>query len=244
MSFLYHTFIREPLYNGLILVMDLFPWADAGVAVIIFTIVVKLILFPLSKKAVITQLRMKEIEPEMNRIKEKIKDRQAQALAVMELYKSKGVNPFSGILNIIIQLPILIALYTIFLRSGLPNVDIDILYPFVKVPELINMEFLGFVNIAEKSIILSVIAAAAQYFQIRFSLPPTPPAKQNASFQEDLARNVNMQMRYLFPIIILFISYTATATIAIYLIISSLFTIGQELYIRKKLGMNKPVQQQ
>jgi len=238
MSFLYHTFISTPLYNGLIFLMDIAPWADAGVAVILFTIIIKLILFPLSKKAVITQLRMKEIEPAMNRIRETVKDRQMQALQIMNLYKEKGVNPFSGILNIIIQLPILIALYSIFIKSGLPVVNTELLYPFVAVPT-VDMEFLGILNIAEKSIILSVIAAAAQYFQIRYSLPPTPPAKKNPSFQDDLARNVNMQMRYVFPVVILFISYTASATVALYLIVSSLFTIGQELYIRKKLGMSK-----
>lgn len=239
-SYLYHTFISEPLYNGLILIMDIIPWVDAGVAIVLFTIIIKLLLFPLSRKSVVTQLRMREIEPELNKLKEKYKDdRQAQALEIMNLYKSKGINPFSGILLIIIQLPILIALYSIFLKSGLPIVNVDILYPFVAVPQNINMEFLGIFNISERSIVLSIAAAVAQYFQVRYSLPKAQPAKKNATFQEDLARSVNMQMKYVFPIVILFISYTATSTIAIYLMVSSLFMIAQELYIRKRINTYK-----
>lgn len=238
-SYLYHTFIADPLYNGLILLMDAIPWVDAGVAVILFTIIIKLVLFPLSRKSVITQLRVKEIEPELNIVKEKYKnDKQVQAQEIMNLYRNKGINPFSGIFNILIQLPILIALYSIFLKSGLPVVNTDILYDFIKVP-VVDMNFLGLINIADKSIILSIIAAVAQYLQIRYSLPPTPKAKPNASFQDDLARSVNMQMKFVFPIVILFISYTATATIALYLIVSSLFMIAQEIYIRKHLASYK-----
>ena len=66
---MYHTIIFQPLYNGLISIIDLIPWIDVGVAVILFTIIVKLILFPLSKSALLTQVRMKEVEPEANRIR-------------------------------------------------------------------------------------------------------------------------------------------------------------------------------
>ena len=94
MSFLYHTFIYDPLYNGFVFIFDVLPWIDAGLAVILFTIVIRLILFPLSKKAIVTQVKMKEIEPELNRLRKEVPDRQQQALKVMELYKTKGVNPF------------------------------------------------------------------------------------------------------------------------------------------------------
>ena len=92
MSYLYHLFIFNPLYNALIYLMDVFPWIDAGFAVIILTIIVRLILFPLSKKAIVTQVRMKEIEPELNRLKQTVTDKQQQALKVMALYKEKGVQ--------------------------------------------------------------------------------------------------------------------------------------------------------
>ena len=94
---MYNQFIFQPLYNGLVGIMDIVPGIDVGVAVIIFTIIVRLILFPLSKSALLTQVRMKEVEAETNKIKSQYaNDRQAQGMKVMELYKSKGIKPFSS----------------------------------------------------------------------------------------------------------------------------------------------------
>jgi YidC/Oxa1 family membrane protein insertase len=88
---MYHTFIFLPLYNGLVGLMDLLPWIDVGIAVILFTIIVRLIIFPLSKNAILTQVRMKEVEPEANKIKlQYANDKQAQGLKVMELYNNSG----------------------------------------------------------------------------------------------------------------------------------------------------------
>lgn len=219
--------------------MDILPWIDAGVAIIILTILVKLVLFPLSKKAVTTQLKMKRVEPELTTIKEKYKDdRQEQARQTMALYKREGINPFMGILLLFIQLPVIFALYKVFLSSGLPSVNTDLLYKFVAIPASINIEFLGYFSISGKSIILALIAGITTYIQIRFSLPPAPKKNpvagpQKASFKEDLARSMNMQMRYIFPILAFFISWSISGAIALYWITSNIFTIGQELVIRK-----------
>lgn len=240
---MYATLIFNPLYNGLISIFDLFPWMDAGVAVILFTIVVKLILFPLSKKAIVTQVRMKELEPELNRIKEAFKDdRQAQSLKVMALYKDKGVNPFASFFLLLIQLPILYALYAIFVRSGLPVVNEALLYSFVSVPSPISMHFLGFFDISKANIFLSLCAAAAQFFQLKYSLAasgtkkalPTKPGEAPA--MADFATNMNRQMKYIFPVMIFFISYKISAVIALYWAVSNLFTLGQELVVRRKLA--------
>ena len=90
---MYNEFIFRPLYNGLVGIMDVFPWAGVGVAVSIFTVIVKVILYPLSKSALLTQVRMKGIEPEANKIKAQYaNDRQVQAMKVMELYKVKELK--------------------------------------------------------------------------------------------------------------------------------------------------------
>lgn len=232
---MYHEYIYRPLYNGLIYLFDLLPWIDAGMAVILFTIIVKLALYPLSKKAIITQARMKEIQPELEELQKKHKDdKQAQSLAIFDLYKKKQVNPFSSILLIIIQLPILIALYSIFVRSGLPEIK-DILYPFVSKP-VVDMHFIGIFDIAERSVVLSFLAAAAQYFQIKYSLGKAPEKKENPTFQDDFARSMSTQMKYVFPVMIFFISYTASGVIGIYFMISSLFTLAQEIYVKYQLN--------
>src|SRR3989338_2005749 len=168
---MYHTFIFLPLYNGLVGIMDIFPWTDVGVAVIIFTIIVKLILFPLSKSSILTQVRMKEIEPEANKIKtEYANDRQTQTLKIMALYKAKGVKPFSGILLLIIQLPILLALISVFYKV-IPSINPDFLYNFISMPDITNkIQFLGLIDLTEKSLILALITVVAQFFQLHYSL--------------------------------------------------------------------------
>jgi len=155
----------------------------------------------------------------------------------MALYKEKGVNPFSGFFLILIQLPIIFALYSIFLNSGLPNITGDMLYSFVKIPDVVNMNFLGLIDIAKKSIILSLFAGITQFFQIRYSIPKPAetPTGTPVSFKNDLARSMSFQMRYIMPIIVFFISYSISAAVALYWSVSNLFMIGQEIYVRGKI---------
>lgn len=237
MSFIYNNFVYEPLYNGLVFLMNILPWIDVGVAVALFTVIVKLILFPLSYRSVKTQASMKKIEPELNAIKLKFTDKQEQARQVMALYKEKGVNPFSGFFLILIQIPIIFALYSIFLSSGLPHININILYSFVKTPVFVNMNFLGLIDIAKKSIVLSLFAGITQFFQISFSMPKPIKTDTNApvSFKNDLARSMSFQMRYIMPVIVFFISYSVSAAVALYWSVSNLFMIGQEIYVRRRI---------
>lgn len=237
MTNLYHTFVFEPLYNGLIWLIDALPFLDAGLIVILFTVLVRVILFPLSKKAARTQIVMKALEPELNALKEKHKDdKQGQAVAIMGFYKKNGINPFSSILLLIVQLPIIFALYRIFYTTGLSSVSADILYSFVAVPAHINTLFLGLVDIAQKSAVLAVVAAVSQFLQIHFSAPKAPAKSAKGGFQDDFARSMHVQMKYVFPIFILFIGYHATGALALYWTTSNLFMIAQELYVRREVA--------
>ncbi len=246
---MYHNFIFLPLYNGLVGLMDLIPGIDVGVAVIIFTCIIKLILFPLSKSALLTQVRMKEVEPEANKIKAQYaSDKQTQALKVMELYKSKKIKPFSSILLLIIQLPILIALISVFYKI-IPTIQPDLLYSFIDLP-VVKPTLLG-LDLTQKSLILALITGVIQYFQLHYSVA----AKQQKVMTENTLRNggkldtanqlansMNSQMKYLLPIVAFVSVYwiipasfpQAAAVIAIYWSVSSLFTLGQELYISKR----------
>jgi YidC/Oxa1 family membrane protein insertase len=220
--------------------MDAFPWFDAGVVIVVFTVFVKFALYPLSRKATVAQIEMKKIEPELNKIKEKHKDdKQEQARQTMALYKDRKINPFGSLLPIFIQLPIIFALYFVFLRSGLPQINEDLLYSFVSRPENIDMNFLGLVNITGKSFTLALLAAVSSFFQMKFSLAsqtiPPKDASAKPSFQNDFARSMNLQMKYFFPIIVFFISYKISGVVALYWLTSNLFTIGQEFYVRRKL---------
>lgn len=241
MLFLYHTLVYNPLYNGLIYLMDILPWADAGVAIVIFTIIVKLILFPLSKKAVTTQLKMKKVEPELSALKEKYKDdKQLHAKKTMELYKENGINPFAGIILILIQLPIILALYKVFL-SGFQNINADILYSFVKVPQAIDTMFLGLVDITGKSVVLALLAGISSFIQVKLSIPVVPKSAARESmskeerFRHDLTRSMGMQMRYMLPALAFIVSWTISGAIAVYWITSNVFSIAQELVIRRSI---------
>ena|SRR3989344_1528223 len=238
MSGIFNTVFYQPLYNGLVFLFDLLPWFDAGIIVILFTFIVKLILFPLSKKSLTAQAEMKKLEPELKGIREKYKDNQQEtARRTMELYREHKVNPFASILIIIIQIPIVFALYFIFLRAGLPDIKEELLYSFISPPVSVNILFLGLIDLSAKSILLAVLAGVSSFFQIRYSLSGNKPKAKTdkPSFRDDLARSMNMQMKYVFPLIVAFIAYSISGAVALYWVTSNIFTLGQELVIRRKL---------
>lgn len=236
MAHLYNIIIFQPFYNGFIFLTSLFPFFDAGVIIIIFTIIVKIIILPLSIKASKAQIQMKNTEKDLQLIKEKYKDdKNEQSKKTMEYYKERGINPFAGIFILIIQFPILIGLYQVFIRSGLPKINETLLYPFlVSMVSLVpNMMFLGLINIAQKSVVLALIAGVTTYFQISHA-SKGQSQQTTAGTQGDIARAMNVQMKYFFPVLMTFIAYTISSAVAIYFITSNLFAIGQEMYIRKK----------
>ncbi|MEN9614242.1 MAG: hypothetical protein RLZZ347_549 [Candidatus Parcubacteria bacterium] len=232
---IFFTVFYQPLYNGLIFLIGHLPWVDAGVAVILFTALVKLAIFPLSRKSIATQMQMKSIEGDMALIKVKYKDnKEEQARQTMKLYRDRKINPFSGFLVVLIQFPIIIALYWVFYKGGLPHINTDVLYSFVPTPETVNMIFLGLVDISKKSVYLALLASVTQYFQIKYSMPTLPPSNGTTpSFKDDFMKSMNIQMRYGMPVIVFFAAYNFSAVIALYWITSNLFGIGQELYMRK-----------
>lgn len=224
----------QPLYNALVGLIGIVPFADVGIAVIVLTVVVKLALFPLSQAALRTQKKMKELEAPLQVIKDKHKDNpQALAKETMELYRSNKVNPFAGILTMLIQIPILFGLYFVFYKGGLPIIDMKSLYSFIPVPEIINMKFLGLIDIHQKSTILAVIAAVSQFVQAHFSLRNQTLAPSGTSFKDDMMRGMHIQMRYVLPFIIFSAGSVLAGAVPLYWTISNLFIVGQEIYLKR-----------
>ncbi len=237
MHYIFTTFFYAPLYNGLIFFISIIPFHNVGVAVILFTLIIKILLFPLSQKAVRTQFEMKRLEPELNALKSAYKDnKQLQAEKTMELYRERGINPFAGILVMFIQLPVLLALYMIFSKSGLPNLDHTALYSFTRIPDVINITLFG-ASVAGKSIIFALGAAIAQFFQMQVIMPKQPKKSlapgAAPTFGDELSRSMSMQMKYFMPVVIFFIGRSFPAVVSLYLITSSLFAIGQEIYVKR-----------
>jgi YidC/Oxa1 family membrane protein insertase len=233
---LWNHVVYIPLYNILLALINVLPGHSVGVAIILITLFVKIVLFPLTARSIRAQRAMKAVEPELKALKEKHgEDRQALAQATLELYKKRGVNPFSGCLPILVQIPIIMGLYFVFTK-GLGAVNVDQLYGWVTAPVMMDKHFLMF-DLATQSFALALFAGVTQYIQthVAFSkqeISTTPPPS-GSSFQEDFARSMQIQMRYVLPAVVGVISYTLPSAVALYWAVSNILSTGQE-YITKR----------
>ncbi|PIR41366.1 MAG: hypothetical protein COV31_01560, partial [Candidatus Yanofskybacteria bacterium CG10_big_fil_rev_8_21_14_0_10_46_23] len=132
MSFLFNEVLYRPIFNALIFIHNFLPGDDFGLAIVVLTLIIRLIFTPFSIKAITSQRKMAAIQPKVKEIQEKFKhDKQLQAQKMMELYRIEKINPMSGCLPLIIQIPILFALYRAFLNGFNPE-NLKILYSFVQ----------------------------------------------------------------------------------------------------------------
>ncbi len=233
MESFFHHFVYLPIYNLLVFLLDVIPGGDLGLAVIGATIVVKIVLLPLSLAAVRTQRAMKLLEPELKELREKYKDdKETQAKEMFALYKKHNVKPFASILMLFIQLPILFGLYYVS-QHATAQIDPNLLYSFVSAPETFSPLFLGIFALTSSSIVLALVAAASQLLQAWYMIP-IPPKSTEAipSMQEEFGRAISLQARFVFPILIGFIAATS-GVLALYFIASNLFMVAQEFVVRK-----------
>lgn len=227
MSFIYQTIIYKPLLNALVFLYN--SVGDLGLAIILLTILIRIILFPLFHKSAVHQKKMQKIQPRIKTAQEKHKnDKAKQTEEILSIYKEENLNPFSGFLLILVQLPILIALYHIFLRIFKPEIFSG-LYSFIARPESLNTSFLGLINLAENSILMVVLAALLQYLQAKLSLPKHQAGADSPA--EKMAR----QMVFLGPILTIVVFYNFPAAVPLYWAVASLFSIFQQILINKRL---------
>ncbi|OGI76091.1 hypothetical protein A3C67_01900 [Candidatus Nomurabacteria bacterium RIFCSPHIGHO2_02_FULL_42_19] len=232
LSYIWNLLLYHPLVNALAFLVSVIPGGDVGLAVIVLTVIVKLALFPLSQRAIESQAQMSILAPELNKIKESGASKEEQAKQTFELYKKHKTNPFSGCLLVLIQIPIIFALYFVFYKGI--KLNGDMLYSFIHAPEHLNMIFLGVLDIGGKSLLLAILAGASQYFQAYFMpKPATSPPAIPGSFGESFSKSMSMQMKYIFPFLMAFISYSS-GVIALYFIASNIFAIGQQIYAKRK----------
>lgn len=242
---MWHTIFFNPIYNSLVFFIDVVRGGDVGLAIICTVILVKLILLPVSVKATRTQIAMRDIEPKLKAIREEYKDkRETQAVKTMELFREAKVNPFLSILLLFIQIPIIIALYFAVSKGGgvrLPEINEALLYSFIPNPHVVSMMFLGIVDITLKNFPLALLAGFTQYIHTTLSLPKIEPRKHDAepNFKEDFARSMQLQMKYVMPVLIVFFAYSISAAIALYFTISNVVSILQEFFLRRRLKKQK-----
>ena len=221
-SYLFNEIFYRPLFNGLIFLYNIVPGHDMGISIIILTILIRFILWPLTSKSIKNQKVLTKIQPQIEEIKKKFKNnKEAQARALMGLYSENKINPLAGFLPLIIQIPIIFALWRVFLNSL--NLDLNSLYSFIPAPVQIQSIFLGLVDLSHKSVVLAVLAGALQYFQTKMIMPPHKP-----SGSSNFGQIMSKQMLYFGPILSVIIFWSLPAALPLYWIVVTLLTLLQQ----------------
>lgn len=198
--------IVNPIFNALMAIYSLIPWGDFGLALIIFTILIRFLLYPLVKSQLHQTKAMRKLQPELKKIKQAANgNRQLEAMQQMELYKRYGINPFRSILILIIQLPIFIGLYQVIQIVTLhrdqlgrhmydATAQLEPVKRIIDNPENFNHTMLGFIDLTKTTfgshgvdftlLGLAVIAAITQYIMTKQTAPTNTAPKK---FREIMA---------------------------------------------------------
>ena len=230
MQFLYQQIFYRPILNILVFFYGVASFHDLGIAIILTTVLIRLILYPFFHSGAKQQMLMQRIQPKVKKIQETHKgDMQKQSEELMALYKEHGVSPFSTLILLIIQLPIMFAFYWV-VKSGLGPSQFSSLYSFVHAPSSVNTMFLGFINLATPSWLVIILAAAAQFFQARLAIWRAPAGNQPSQ-----AEKIQRQMMYVGPLVTLLIFYSLPSSVGLYWFVSSAFSVVQQYVVNRHL---------
>jgi len=236
----FNTILIEPLVNLLFLIFGYLPGHDFGLAIIIFTIAIRLLLWPLASKQLHSQKKMQSLQGEISKIKVKAAgDKQKEQMMLMELYKEKEVNPFSACLPALLQFPILIAMFVVFQKStGSIDSISNLLYePIKNIPYISSLlsgqtqfttSLFGLVNMAKPSYLLAILAGLTQYLQVKM----ITPRRQKTDTKDPQAQMTSF-MNYTFPALTVFIAWTLPAALPLYWISTNMVAIFQQWLIMR-----------
>ena len=197
---LFDVIIVQPILNLLMAIYSIVPGGDFGISIIIFTVIIRFLLWPLVKKQLHQTKAMRKMQPELKKIQAKYKNnKQAQGLAMMELYKKHNISPFGSIGVLLIQLPILIGIYRVvqifamhrdelgkFTYGFMDN--IPAVKELLASPDNFNQNFLGFIDLTQHAVsengvvigllVLALLAALLQFFLSKQMSPNTDSNKR------------------------------------------------------------------
>lgn len=226
MKYLYNLLIYNPLLNLLILFYQTIAFQNIGLAIILLTILVRIILLPLSNKAQKQQLILQKIQPEIVKIQKKYKNNiQKQTQEIFALYKDTNINPFSIYFLIFIQLPIFYALFKIF-SQDFTNGSLVGLYSFINQPKDINILFLGLINLTKPSIIIAALVALFQYLQTKTMIGFLKTKIQN--------NYLNLFNYYVVPLILFIVVNSLPSAVGLYFLTSNTIDFISKIFINKK----------
>jgi len=200
------TFIAKPMFLLLQFLQSYI--GNWGWTIVALTILIKLILYPLSYKGMVSMQKLKDLAPKMKDIQAKYKDdKQKQSMHMMELYKKHGANPMGGCLPLVLQIPVFFAIYRVLLNSI----------------ELKGAEWIGWVHdLAEMDpyFVLPILMGASMYLQQKIT-PNT--------MQDEMQKKIFQML----PIIFTFFFLWFPAGLTLYWFVNNVFTISQQYYINK-----------
>jgi len=233
---IYNAILYKPLFNLLVYFYNIIPGHDIALAIILLTVFIKLILWPFFAQSIKAQKSMQNIQPKIEELKLKYgDDKQKMGPAMMELYKKEKVNPLSSCLPLLLQLPILIAVYQVF-RIGLANggaVNPDFLYSFTTNPGALNPIAFSIIDFAKGSWPMAILAGAAQFWQTKMMMKKTAEQK-NSPAMPSSAETITKQMTYLMPIMTIVIGGSLPAGLTFYWLIMTLFGVLQQWIVLRK----------
>jgi YidC/Oxa1 family membrane protein insertase len=244
---IFHEVFYRPIFNLLIWLYNVIPGQDIGLAIIALTVIIKLLLWPLTKKALQSQRALARLQPQINELKKKYpapEQREQMAKEMMGLYAKEKVSPASSCLPLLIQLPVFIALYRA-LSHGLGSSGFEDLYSFVANPGTVGTTLLGWLDLRVASPVLAILAGAAQFVQARMTITKRQPPAGEPGKDEQMLAMMNKQMLYVMPVLTVVIAWTLPAGLSLYWTLMSVLTVLQQwLYTRehnKTEHVNLPV---
>lgn len=230
MGTFFHVVFYQPIFNLLIGIYEIVPGKDIGIAIVLLTVFVKAVMWPLSAKMLKSQKALAGLQPKVDALKEQYKDKQEEmAKALMALYSQEKVNPASSCLPVLVQIPVFIALYKA-LSQGLKSAGFDALYPFIANPGTINPTFLGYFDLANPNHVLAILAGITQYFQAKQMVTRQQPKGTPGAKDEEMLAAMNKQMVYVMPVLTVVLGWTLPGGLGLYWLVMNVLTVGQQWY--------------
>ena len=217
----------------MVYLQGIIPGGDLGLTIIILTVVIRALFAPLSLKTIKSQRSLRELAPKIDEVKAKLKnDTAAQSAAILKLYKENNVNPLAGCLPLLVQIPILIALYQVFIKGITPE-SLTLLYSFISTPELTDHNFLGLLDVTKNNRLLTIIAGGLQFIQSKQAAALQGDSGSPPAGGKELAA-ISKQMLYFFPVMIIIIGWNLPAGLILYWATTTVFSMFEQYFIKTK----------
>ncbi|MEN9560843.1 MAG: hypothetical protein RIQ56_116 [Candidatus Parcubacteria bacterium] len=238
---IFRTFITKPFLNFLILIASILPGHNLGVAIIILTLVVKLLLFFPTQHALEGQRKMQQMQPKIDALKEQYKGNQEMIQKeTMRLWKEHGVNPVQSCLPMLIQFPILIGLFYVIRDGSTLALSRELIYSFYQQLDwTFSTQFLGLDLLKPSVFIFPPLLVLLQFGQMKLSFAMSERKRKakegTAEKKVPSAQQTQQQvMLYGLPLMIGFFAFQFPAAVSLYWGVSTLFAIGQQIVVNRK----------